>query len=75
MVKRLVEVFAADCPLCDETVKLVRELACDSCDVRIWDLREDHITEEGREKLTHYGIHRVPAVVVNDQPADCCQTQ
>lgn len=28
MTKRLVEVFTAGCPLCDETVKLVRELIC-----------------------------------------------
>jgi len=28
--KRKVEVFIAGCPLCDETVKLVNELACPS---------------------------------------------
>jgi hypothetical protein len=28
--KRKIEVFTAGCPLCDETVKLVRELACPS---------------------------------------------
>lgn len=75
MAKRLVEVFAAGCPLCDKTVKLVRELACDSCEVQVWDLRKDHITDAGREKLFHYGIHRVPTVIVNGKLADCCQIQ
>lgn len=75
MTKRFVEVFTAGCPLCDETVKLVRELACDSCEVQVWDLREDHITDEGREKLAQYGIHSVPAVTVNGALAECCQTQ
>ncbi|WP_346293192.1 thioredoxin family protein [Sphaerothrix gracilis] len=75
MTKRIVEVFTAGCPLCDQTVKLVRELACDSCNVQVWDLRVNHITEEGQEKLSKYGIHRVPAVVVNGTLAECCQTQ
>lgn len=75
MSKRIVEVFTAGCPLCDETVKLVRELACSNCDVQVWDLRTGCATDECREKATQYGIHRVPAVVVNGQLAECCQNQ
>ena len=40
MKKRNVEVFIAGCMLCDEAVKLVESLACDSCDVTVYDLRE-----------------------------------
>jgi hypothetical protein len=40
MTKRLVEIFVAGCSLCDETVKLVRDLACSNCEVKIYDLRE-----------------------------------
>jgi len=75
MTKRLVEVFTAGCPLCDETVKLVRELACESCEIQVWDLREGNSTPESLEKATQYGIHRVPAVVVNGKLAECCQNQ
>lgn len=39
MSKRLVEVFTAGCPLCDQTVKLVRELACSNCEVQVYDLK------------------------------------
>lgn len=75
MSKRVVEVFTAGCPLCDETVKLVQELACSNCEVKVWDLREEKATEESREKVSQYSIHRVPAVVVNGKLAECCQNQ
>lgn len=75
MTQRLVEVFTASCPLCDETLNLVQELACGSCKVEVRDLREEHITDESREKLIQHGIRRVPAVVVNGTLADCCQSQ
>jgi len=75
MAKRLIEVFTAGCPLCDETVKLVRELACNNCEVQIYDLRSGCTTNECREKVAQYNIHRVPAVVVNGQLAGCCQNQ
>lgn len=75
MSKRIVEVFTAGCPLCDETVKLVQELSCSNCDVQIWDLRSELATDAVREKAAQYGIHRVPAVVVNGQLAECCQNQ
>lgn len=75
MSKRTVEVFIAGCPLCDETVKLVQELSCSNCDVQIWDLRSELATDAGLEKAAQYGIHRVPAVVVNGRLAECCQNQ
>ena len=75
MAKRLIEVFTAGCPLCDRTVKLVKELACDNCEVQVYDLRSGCTTNECSEKATQYGIHRVPAVVVNGQLAGCCIDQ
>ncbi|PSB08425.1 glutaredoxin [filamentous cyanobacterium CCP1] len=75
MAKRLVEVFTAGCPLCDETLKLVRSLSCENCDIQVWDLQEGNSIPESLEKATQYGIHRVPAVVVNGKLAECCQNQ
>lgn len=75
MAKRQVEVFTAGCPLCDPVVQLVRELACDSCEVQVYDLREGCETNECRDKATQYGIHRVPAVVVDGKLAECCRNQ
>ncbi len=70
MKKRIVEVFSAGCPVCDEAVGLVRKLACPSCDVRVLDMRAD---ESAQAKARQYGIERVPAVVVDAALAGCCQ--
>ena len=32
-MKRTVEIFTAGCPVCDPVVQLIKETACDSCDV------------------------------------------
>ena len=68
-MKRLVEVFTAGCPLCDPVVKTVHDLACPFCEVTVYDIRK-----EGAEKARSYGIHRVPAVVVNGKLVDCCRS-
>lgn len=70
---RLVEVFTAGCPICDDTVRLVQSLACSSCDVRVYDLREGCTTNECREKAERYGVTSVPAVAVNGALLDCCR--
>jgi glutaredoxin len=65
--KRKVEVFTAGCPLCDETVKLVKELVCPSCELTVYNLRE-----KGMKKAKEYGVNSVPTVVVNGKIAECC---
>jgi len=65
--QRKVEVFIAGCPLCDETVKLVKELSCPSCDVTIYNLQR-----EGLAKAREYGVNSVPTVVVDGKILDCC---
>lgn len=72
-VRRLVEVFTAGCPICDDTVNLVKSLVCPNCDLRIYDLREGCATNECREKAQHYGVTAVPAVAVNGVLLDCCR--
>lgn len=68
---RKVEVFTAGCPLCDETVKMVQDLACEHCDVSIYDLQSR--SEEYLEKAKSYGVNSVPTVVVNGKVLDCCK--
>ncbi len=57
----------AGCPLCDETVNLVKELSCSSCDIKIYDLKK-----EGMDKAKKYGVNSVPTVVVNGEILNCC---
>jgi DNA-binding transcriptional MerR regulator len=70
-----VEVFTAGCPLCDEAVQLVKSVACPSCDVKVYDLREGCATQECRDLAQRYGVKTVPAVVVDGQIADCCRSE
>lgn len=70
MATRKIEVFTAGCPCCDEAVRAVRAVACSSCDVQVRDMRDPVVAADAEK----YGIHRVPAVVINGQLADCCGT-
>ena len=70
MAKRIVEVFTAGCPCCDNTLKMVQSLICPSCDLRILDMRSD---KEAQAKAKQYSVQRVPAIAVNGQLAECCQ--
>ena len=71
MKTRTIEVFSAGCPCCDEAVRIVKSVARESCDVQVLDMRTD---QAAQERAKSYGIHRVPAVVVNGQLADCCSS-
>lgn len=73
--KRHVEVFTASCPLCDDAVDLVQSLACPSCDVQMYDLREGCGANECREKARRYGITAVPAIAVDGVLLDCCRRE
>ena len=66
--KRKVEVFTAGCGLCDETVALVEQLACGSCEVSVHAMHEATVASKARQ----YGVHNVPAVVIDGKLADCC---
>jgi glutaredoxin len=73
MVKRKVEIFTAGCAVCKSTEELVEKLACDSCEIIVYDLNKDCETNECRELAHKYGVNRVPAVVVNGTLLECCK--
>ena len=66
--KRKIEVFTAGCPLCDETVAMVKRIAGASCDVEVLDMNQVAVAA----KAKRYGVARVPAVAINGELADCC---
>ncbi|HXG70597.1 MAG TPA: thioredoxin family protein [Gemmatimonadaceae bacterium] len=68
MTRRKIDFFSAGCPLCEEALRTVRDVACDSCDITVLDMKSD----AGKSKARGYGVKRVPAVAVDGQLADCC---
>ena len=66
--KRRVEVFSAGCALCDETVAMVRRIACSSCEVEVLDMRDASVAARAKS----LGIRTVPAVAIDGRLAACC---
>ncbi len=71
MKKRKVEVFSAGCPLCQETVEVVKQMACPSCEIRVLDLHNPEVAQRARE----LGIRRAPAIAINERLVACCQQE
>jgi glutaredoxin 3 len=59
--KRKVEIFSAGCGCCEDTIKLVKSIACPSCDITIKDMKEPVVAERAKR----LGIRSVPAVVID----------
>lgn len=74
-MKKYIEIFTANCPVCDPVVKMVKELACDQCDITIYDLVEQCEDKTCLSKLEEYAINKVPAIVVNGSLLSCCKDQ
>lgn len=67
--QRKVEVFSAGCPVCEDAVALVRNLACASCDIDVLDMSEPEVSRRAEE----LGVQSLPAVAINGSLAECCQ--
>lgn len=68
--KRQIEVFSAGCAPCEEAVKLIKAIACPSCEVHVLDMHQPQVAA----RASSYAIKKVPAVVVDGKLADCCQS-
>ena len=66
--KRTVEVFSAGCPACEQTIALVNQVACPSCEVLILDMKDPAVASRAQS----LGIRSVPAVVIDGKLANCC---
>ena len=65
---RKIEIFSAGCPICQETVAMVQQSACPSCEITINDTRDPAVAERARA----LGIRSLPAVVIDGRLAECC---
>ncbi len=65
---RKIEVFAAGCATCDETVAMVKRIACSSCEVEILDMHDPAVAAKAKS----YGVLTVPAVAIDGRLTGCC---
>ena len=66
--RRKIEVFSAGCALCEDTVEMVQNAACSSCEVIILDMNRPETAARARE----LGVQSVPAVAIDGVLAACC---
>lgn len=69
--KRQVEVFSAGCGVCEETIEMVKRIACPSCEVTVHDMKTIAVAQRARS----LGVRAVPAVVVDGKLAACCTSR
>ncbi|HAJ81378.1 MAG TPA: glutaredoxin, partial [Zunongwangia profunda] len=55
-MKRQIEIFTANCPVCDPVVKMVKELSCDSCEITTYNLVEQCEDKTCIDKVQEYGV-------------------
>jgi hypothetical protein len=65
---RKIEIFSAGCPICEDTIALVNQLACPSCEISVLDMNDAGVAE----RAASLGVRSVPAVAVNGALAACC---
>ncbi len=69
MASRKIEIFSARCGVCEDTINLVKSLACPSCDVTVLNMKDSATASRAKE----LGIKSVPAVLVDGKLASCCE--
>lgn len=72
-MKTRVEIFTANCPVCDPVVKMVNEVACENCEITTFDLVKQCEDKTCLTKLEEYDVKKVPAIAVNGKLLDCCR--
>jgi len=66
--KRIVEIFSAGCSACEEAIKMVKKIACTSCDINVLDMNDPSVAEKAKKM----GVFTVPTVVIDGEIAECC---
>lgn len=66
--KRKVEIFSAGCRVCMETIEMINQIACPSCEVSVLDMNTPEVANRAR----NLGVRSVPVVVIDGKLANCC---
>ncbi len=63
MPRRQVEIFSAGCPICEQTIHLLRKVGGEFCDITVLNVRDDVVATRARV----LGLRSFPAVVVEGE--------
>ncbi len=66
--KRKIEIFSAGCPVCQETIEMVQNMACSDCEVSVLNMSDPAVASRARS----LGIKSVPTVSIDGKLANCC---
>ena len=66
--RRKMKIFGAGCSLGEGAVRVVKDAACPSCDIRMLEMRSPDV----RRMAAELGVKSVPAVVIDGKLAYCC---
>lgn len=69
-MKRNIDIYSSDCPICKEAVERIKAEACDNCEITVYNLNNDENAYNRSKKLN---IKSVPAVVIDGKLASCCE--
>lgn len=61
MEKRKVEIFSAGCPVCEQTVNLIGDIVCASCEITVLDMHDPEVSNRARQ----LNIQSIPVVVLD----------
>ena len=56
--KRKIEVFSAGCPVCKEATAMIKQNACQSCEISVLDMNDSKVAERAKQ----LGVRSVPAI-------------
>ena len=65
--KRKIEIFSAGCSACDNSVSMIRRIACTSCEIEVLDMADPVVAIRAKS----YRVRTVPAAV-DGRLARCC---
>ncbi|MCA9469967.1 MAG: thioredoxin family protein [Nitrospira sp.] len=65
---RQIEIFSAGCQVCENTVTLIQQMACPSCEVTVLNMKDQIVAQRARS----LGVRTVPTVLVDGRLATCC---
>ncbi len=66
--KRRIEIFSAGCPVCQDVIARVKDIACPSCEIVVRDMYSPDVAARSKT----LGITSIPAVVIDGVLAACC---